>query len=415
MRSHGVHSQSPDGRPFASLLRRPRLREREERQREVREAALERLERLAQHDLVQLEADEARHERGRRRDRGDDLARDEPRLVHVRLGDLVVARAQVRARRHEGHVLVDVLVELDGLQAVARERRGRRQRAQDRRALLVDVGELAAEGRGRARSSLLRLLLLLLGLLLVRRDLDAVARREVGHDHVGQDREERLVVERALDAVVERAQVRGRLDELEVEPVGRVERERRGRPLRARPEGLARRRKLVGREVVQQLRDRVVEALLEAQPRPHDAVVERDGPRVDEARLDLAQRLELRVGLLRELRAELLARAREVRVHVLGVLHELALVHVARPLQRVLDLVREVLERAHRDALLGRVARRAVPERERESERSQNISGVRVPFRDAPRAAAAVLLGESATICVLPFVPSVPDSSIGSW
>mmetsp|Transcript_18079 Transcript_18079/g.60999 ORF Transcript_18079/g.60999 Transcript_18079/m.60999 type:complete len:364 (+) Transcript_18079:1362-2453(+) len=133
--------------------------------------------------------------------------------------------------------------------------------------------------------------------------------------------------------------------------------------LGAGPKGRARGRELVLWEVVEQLRDGVVEAFAELEPRPDDAVLKRRGPRVDEGDLDAAQRLQalrrLRVEALRERGGGNAART-EIRVGVVDALLERPFEPVARPLQRVLDAVREVLQRADGDALLGRVARRAV-------------------------------------------------------
>ena len=60
--------------------------------------------------------------------------------------------------------------------------------------------------------------------------------------------------------------------------VGGVEDERFRAPLRARPEQLTRGGLLVGREVVEQLRDLVVKLLLEEEPRPRHAVLVAVGP-----------------------------------------------------------------------------------------------------------------------------------------
>ena len=96
----------------------------------------------------------------------------------------------------------------------------------------------------------------------------------------------------------------------------------------------------------------VVEELLELESRPHDARLEGDRL-LDEVRLDVVERRVADAGLALERREEV--GLREVRVDVLGALAERALEEVARPLDRVRDLVGEVLQRAHRDRALGRV------------------------------------------------------------
>lgn len=110
------------------LLRRDRLREAKERQREVDEPVLVVLELvLAVDDLVQLETDEADDERRRRGDRGDDLARDLLRRVTVGGVDAVVHRAEVGGGGDEVDMVVGVVVllEVDRVQAVPGEGRRR--------------------------------------------------------------------------------------------------------------------------------------------------------------------------------------------------------------------------------------------------------------------------------------------------
>mmetsp|Transcript_16457 Transcript_16457/g.49923 ORF Transcript_16457/g.49923 Transcript_16457/m.49923 type:complete len:793 (-) Transcript_16457:952-3330(-) len=347
-----VHLVPVPQRPLGALCadlalgRGDGLREGHEGEGEVDEAVLEGLDRLGRlHELEQLEADEPGDERGGGGDGGDDLARDLLGAVVVRLGDLVVARAQVGGGGDEVDVEVGVVVllKVDRSHPVPRERRRRRQRRHD------GVARLVLVGRRRGRR--------LLRLLRVRGDLDALLRDKLGH-HRRLDRLlEESGVGRALEAVVEGTQVGGGDDETEVERVVRRELERRRRPLGARPEGGTGRGGHVEREVEDELRDLVVEELLEAETRPDHTLLERDRL-VDEVRGEGLERRLAHAGLPLEVGEEVWLG--EVGVDVLGALPEEALEAVAAPLDGVLDLVRKVLERADRDALLGRVARRAV-------------------------------------------------------
>mmetsp|Transcript_37796 Transcript_37796/g.64788 ORF Transcript_37796/g.64788 Transcript_37796/m.64788 type:complete len:479 (+) Transcript_37796:941-2377(+) len=243
-------------------------------------------------------------------------------------------------------VAVVVLLKLRSRHAVAGERRRRGQHLGNLVANLVVVLR-----RRRRRGGLL------LRLLRVRLDLDPLLRHELGHhDAVGYPLEV-VHLGPALEAVVEGAQVGGGANELHVQRVLRGEGKRLRRPLRARPEGRAAGGGHVKGEVEDELCDRVVVILLKLEPRPDDALVE--GHRlVDKVGLDRLERRLAHAWLPLEDREEV--GLREVRVHVLGALLEEALEKVAGPLDRVLDGVREVLERAHRDGLLRRVAARAV-------------------------------------------------------
>ena len=101
-----------------------RLAEAEEGQREVDEAVSVVLKlRPAVDDLVKLEDDETRHQRGGRGDGGDNLSGDELGLVPVRLLDLVVLGAEVTAGSDEIDMVVRIIVllELDRHQLEARE------------------------------------------------------------------------------------------------------------------------------------------------------------------------------------------------------------------------------------------------------------------------------------------------------
>mmetsp|Transcript_7446 Transcript_7446/g.15592 ORF Transcript_7446/g.15592 Transcript_7446/m.15592 type:complete len:308 (-) Transcript_7446:1687-2610(-) len=276
--------------------------------------------------------------------------------MHVSLRNLVVTGTKVRRRSHKLHVLVNVLVELHWIKLKASQRGRGRQLSYDLVALRVHVHQLLIRRAAAATTRRLRIRLLLL--LLRRLDLDPVLRSEAWHDHVRQKREEVGVVPRALDPVVTRAQVGARLDVREVQRVGRVEHERDRRALGARPERLARGGDLVLREVVKQLTDFIVIVDLKVKASPRDAVVEREGAIIHQCGLDILEGVQLGALLLPKCFSEV--RRGEVGVGVLHGLLEHALEHITRPLQRVLDLVREVLEGADRDRLLRRVARGAV-------------------------------------------------------
>mmetsp|Transcript_21826 Transcript_21826/g.66912 ORF Transcript_21826/g.66912 Transcript_21826/m.66912 type:complete len:418 (-) Transcript_21826:2174-3427(-) len=206
------------------LFRRTRLREGEYRDGEVRKAVLVGLERLLLQHLEHLERDEAGDHGRRRGDGGDDLAGDLAARVHVRLGDLVVPRAQVRHRHDHGHLLIHVLVEIHRRQPEAGERRRRGQRVHDAAHLGVHRGAAAKRG------------LFLFGrLLLVGGDLHAISRRERGHVNAVEGGDDGLVVRARRDAVDLSAQARDAADELEVDLVRRRKYQRRRRLLAARP------------------------------------------------------------------------------------------------------------------------------------------------------------------------------------
>ena len=114
----------------------------------------------------------------------------------------------------------------------------------------VAVVIVAARHLGRRLGLLLLLLVLRVGLHLL-----PLLRRELGHHRALGGAPEEVEVRRPLEAVVGGAQVGGGDDEVEVERVTRVEPERRGRPLRPRPERRARRGDHVERERVDELGD----------------------------------------------------------------------------------------------------------------------------------------------------------------
>mmetsp|Transcript_26920 Transcript_26920/g.61971 ORF Transcript_26920/g.61971 Transcript_26920/m.61971 type:complete len:243 (-) Transcript_26920:948-1676(-) len=90
-------------------------------------------------DLVHLQADEAGDEGGGGGNGRDDAPGNGTGLVGVLCGDLVVDSTQVGAGRHEEHMLIDVLVELDELEAKSSQRAGCGKLCEDLVALAVDV------------------------------------------------------------------------------------------------------------------------------------------------------------------------------------------------------------------------------------------------------------------------------------
>ena len=199
------------------------------------------------------------------------------------------------------------------------------------------------------------LALSLLGLGLVGGDLDAVLGSEVGDDDVAQRLHEEGRVGVALDPVHLGAEVGAGDDEVEVvlhlgilaDGLG-VEGDGAGAALGPAPERSSGRGDLVGGEVVQELLDVVVEELLELEAGPDDALLERVRPLLDEGLADLKEGLGL--GVLLGIEGLLEVGAGEVGVDVLGGLLEVSLEVVPRPLQRVLNLVGEVLEGTDGDA-----------------------------------------------------------------
>ena len=96
-------------------------------------------------------------------------------------------------------------------------------------------------------------------------------------------------------------------------------------PLRAGPERRAGRRDLVRGKVVQQLRDGVVEALLELESSPSHTILVRRRPLVDQVRFHSHSRIELRIGLAVQLGGEGVVAGLEELVDVVGDLLEGAL------------------------------------------------------------------------------------------
>eukprot|EP00955_Chlamydomonas_euryale_P078866 363215-Chlamydomonas_euryale.AAC.5 len=140
-----------------------------------------------------------------------------------------------------------------------------------------------------------------------------------------------------------------------------VKDERRGEALGRRPERRAGRRRRVLGKREDELRDAVVEEVLEAQARPLDAVLECVAHRLPDQQLSrllqLLTRRGVRVGADRRC---IFLGVGEVCVRLGRRLFQHALKVGARPGQAVVDVVREAVQRAHRCLLLGRVAARAV-------------------------------------------------------
>mmetsp|Transcript_25221 Transcript_25221/g.43551 ORF Transcript_25221/g.43551 Transcript_25221/m.43551 type:complete len:980 (-) Transcript_25221:283-3222(-) len=321
--------------------------ETEEGQRQVHEAVLQLRHALLQQHLDELYANKAGDDGGGGGDGGDDLAGDALSLESVRLGDLVVARAQVGRRDDEVDVEVAVVVLLEdggrhapGGEGVA----GRKLREGALHVVRIDLSGARRGGRGVRVSG---------------RDLDALLGRELGHHdalhlvlHVGR------VVHRGY-AVVGGVEVGGGDDKAEVKRIVRVELQRRRRPLRTGPERHAGCGDEVRGEAVQELADSVVVQLLELEARPHNAVLERARLGLDQARHEVVQGHTPRTRRLLLQPLEVVGVV-EVCIDVVGALPEEALEEVAGPLDGVLDGVGEVLEGADGDALLRRIVRRAV-------------------------------------------------------
>mmetsp|Transcript_25934 Transcript_25934/g.80129 ORF Transcript_25934/g.80129 Transcript_25934/m.80129 type:complete len:1073 (-) Transcript_25934:17-3235(-) len=327
------------------------LRQRDERQGDVDEGVAEQLALLGADEVLEhLDGNQAGDERRRRDHRGDDLARDHLGLDAVGDRDAVVGRAQVRRGGDEVDVPVGVVILLKLL-------RGDLQPLVLRRIRHVSVRQVRG-GDGR------RVLLLLRRGVGARRVLDAAG--DEGRDR-GRLRDRRHLrrwegLQLGGQAVNARDDARGAADEEHVQLVGAVEVQRRRRAARAAPERLAVRGDEVGRHVVQQLADVQVERVLEAKTRPRDAVLRRRRALRDA----VDERFEHR-----RLVARVAGKPREepggvaqVRRGVGRPLHEVPVERVARPLDRVLDGARGVLERAQRDVLLRRVGAVAVVLRE---------------------------------------------------
>ena len=78
-------------------------------------------------DLVQLQTDQAHGQRSSRRNRRDDLARNQLGLVPVRLGNSIVSSTEVGRGGDKVDVVVRVVIlfEIDRVETEASEGRGR--------------------------------------------------------------------------------------------------------------------------------------------------------------------------------------------------------------------------------------------------------------------------------------------------
>lgn len=193
---------------------------------------------------------------------------------------------------------------------------------------------------------------------------DGDAHSGLGHEgtglELGRHFHELLLVQDGRQAELLRAQDGRSVDEVEVVCVVGVKVERVRAALRARPELDARLVHLVRREVVQQLGDLVVVEGLEGLQGPEDAVLGVLGLLVDQHLLQQAEVRHLLAGVHRLQALQEAAGVSQVLVDLLGRVREQVLKLAARPLDRVQDLVGEVLERARGRLLLGRVVGGAV-------------------------------------------------------
>eukprot|EP00754_Rhynchopus_humris_P015442 Rhum_TRINITY_DN14440_c23_g1::Rhum_TRINITY_DN14440_c23_g1_i1::g.90701::m.90701 len=348
--------------------RRGRLGLGEEREGKVAEGVAEEVCILLAHNLVQLQAHEAG---GKRRGRGD--GRDDPAglqlgLEEVHLIDDVVPRAQVREGLDEVDVEVEVLVLLE----LVHEQRLRQRRR----------GERGVDGRARV-VHLLAVVVAGLGLHLLRGGLAGLVRLrlhlrleglEGGDGHLLERLlEVRRVPLLALDVVHLRAQVGRRHEELHRHRVAAVELDHLREALGRRPErGAGVGGHVLGAVVHEQLHT-VHEVCLVLLARPRDAVVERRRALVDDRVHQPAGHgtVELRVARqLVEDGLDVLVRLHQVVHERLAALRELVRVRrhrleVADELgpgkaEAVVDVVREVVQRALGGLLLGGITGGAV-------------------------------------------------------
>mmetsp|Transcript_4944 Transcript_4944/g.12545 ORF Transcript_4944/g.12545 Transcript_4944/m.12545 type:complete len:679 (-) Transcript_4944:1273-3309(-) len=334
------------------LLGRDGLGHGEQRQREVGEGVAVRLDGRPVEHLVQLQAHQPGGHGGGGGNGGGDAACDELGLELVDLLDAVVAGAHVAEPGDGVHVEVGVVVllERDGPQAVVPLEAGahRLQLAQQ----VLDDGLVVHAHAGRRGSG-----------LGVRLDLDPGLGLELHHGHLGDGGGELGVIggpRRALQPVHLRLEVGHGAHQLQVRRVGVGEVQGVGEPLGRRPEGRPRGGGGVLREREDQLRDLVVEGVLEAQARPGQALLVGGAARGEQALGGLLHVLaRLRVAR-RPRRRRVLLGLGQVRVGLPGGLLEHALKLRARPREAVVDVVREGVQRAHGRGLLRGVARRAV-------------------------------------------------------
>mmetsp|Transcript_10588 Transcript_10588/g.33492 ORF Transcript_10588/g.33492 Transcript_10588/m.33492 type:complete len:836 (-) Transcript_10588:341-2848(-) len=330
------------------LQRRQGFRHEEERQSQVYERILEffHLGILGLHKLQQLCTDKASGHRSCCSNSWDDLASNHLDLVEILLWDLVVPCPQVGRCCNETYVEVGVVILLEDC----------------RRALLgvlelrAQVGHLLAEV---TYGFVIVDAALTCGIFVVDLDLDILG-PEVRELHGGRHLGDGLLVAALGRAQGRRVEVGGREHEVHVQGVPGVEPDGRGRPLRPAPEEGAVALAVVQGEGVEELRDGVVELVLELHdPEAHAQV---EGPRpLLQHPLHAVQPCELRgASALCWHLGQVCRGLRQERVHLPRALHEELLEEVARPLDGVLDGVGEVLEGAKGNGLLGGILRVAV-------------------------------------------------------
>ena len=332
-----------------------RLGEHDLRQGQVDEAVLERLNVvLALDELEDLIADNTSDHGSGGGDGRDDLTSDHLSLVAVALSDGVVAGTKVGTSVDEINVEVGVIILLEvsrhKLAETLAEGSERLEGRSNGRLIIVRLGRA---GRGGAASSL-TLLLLLRSL-----DCDGLAyvlrRLETSSDLLDS------ILGDGWHAKIEENKVGASPHEVEVGLVIHIERLRSGAALGTGPEFVARAIKVILREEMEQVTDGEIVVAVE------DFASLTDDTSLISSGLNLDKRLDSlklsadtsRCGVLTEAGNESL-RAADILAGILDTRAEESVELVAAPLDTVLNLVREVAERAHRDGLLRRILRIAV-------------------------------------------------------
>mmetsp|Transcript_6854 Transcript_6854/g.17035 ORF Transcript_6854/g.17035 Transcript_6854/m.17035 type:complete len:372 (-) Transcript_6854:1892-3007(-) len=315
------------------LLWRDGLGHGKQRKRQVGEGVAVCLDGRAVEHLVQLEAHQPRGHGSGGGDGGDDSPGDELGLELVHLWNGVIARAHVAQPGDGVHVEVGivVLLELNHRQPVISSESGAHGLQLPQQILDDGIVVSAHVGRGGGGFG-------------VGFDFDAAAGLEGSHRHGVDGGGERSVVGgpgRSRHAVKLRLKVGHGAHERQVRRVRGAQRQRAREPFGRRPERRPGRGHGVLGKRKRQLRNFVVERVLEAQVRPRYALLVRGTPRRE-------QTLRRLLHVFARLRAPRLPRRRrvlrglgQIRVGLARGLFEHSLELGARPGQAVVDVVGE--------------------------------------------------------------------------
>mmetsp|Transcript_12228 Transcript_12228/g.27527 ORF Transcript_12228/g.27527 Transcript_12228/m.27527 type:complete len:298 (+) Transcript_12228:673-1566(+) len=258
----------------------------------------------------------------------------------------VVQRPQVGTRRHKQHVVVNVLVKINTGQTESSQLTWFGKRGQD-----IVCFRVRIVAHGRVASALF-----LFGV--IGGNLHTFSGCKIGHNDILQHFAKVSFVKIALNTKHGSAKIRGSHAKVQVVPhtgvwvlFVNIKLQHFWATLRTGPKLGSAACDLIRREVVQQLSNLIVKQLFKGQSGPSDTILKGGGTFIDQSSTDKTKRLQFRVGL--QGIHVLFCRRDQVGIDFLRCLLEFTFEPVAGPLQRVLDLVREIFERADGNRLFG--------------------------------------------------------------